>query len=71
MQRDGQGYWHATLAALPPGQRYRYLVDGTPYPDPASRWQPDGVHAPSAIAMVEEGHSPWLARGEDGRCHYL
>ena len=58
MQRDEQGYWHATVATLPPGQRYRYLVDGTPYPDPASRWQPDGVHAPSAIATVEKVHSP-------------
>ena len=32
------------------GLRYAYrLVDGRAYPDPASRWQPDGVHHPSAV----------------------
>ena len=25
------------------------LADGHEYPDPASRWQPDGVHRPSAV----------------------
>lgn len=33
-----------------PGQRYSYSVDGNgPWPDPWSRWQPDGVHGPSAV----------------------
>ena len=58
MQRDARGYWQTTLPALPVGQRYRYLVDGTPYPDPASRWQPEGVHAASAIAAVQKVRSP-------------
>jgi len=32
------------------GLRYSYLLpDGQEVPDPASRWQPDGVHAPSAV----------------------
>jgi maltooligosyltrehalose trehalohydrolase len=32
------------------GQRYAYaLPDGQELPDPASRWQPDGVHRPSAV----------------------
>jgi maltooligosyltrehalose trehalohydrolase len=30
------------------GYVYR-LSDGKEYPDPASRWQPDGVHQPSAV----------------------
>ncbi len=32
------------------GMRYLYrLADGGEYPDPASRWQPEGVHRPSAL----------------------
>ncbi|HVM98112.1 MAG TPA: alpha-amylase family glycosyl hydrolase, partial [Candidatus Acidoferrales bacterium] len=32
------------------GDRYRYRLDGEgPYPDPASRFQPEGVHGPSEI----------------------
>src|SRR5262249_29310787 len=33
-----------------PGDRYRYRVDGRgPFPDPASRFQPEGVHGPSEV----------------------
>ena len=32
------------------GDRYSYILDGgTPLPDPASRFQPDGVHGPSQV----------------------
>jgi maltooligosyltrehalose trehalohydrolase len=32
------------------GQRYAFCLDGGPFrPDPASRWQPDGVHRSSAV----------------------
>ncbi|MBA2112973.1 malto-oligosyltrehalose trehalohydrolase [Bremerella alba] len=35
-------------ANVPPGTRYWFRVpDGNPRPDPASRFQPDGVHGPS------------------------
>ncbi len=34
--------------------RYMYkLADGREYPDPASRWQPEGVHRPSALFFPE------------------
>ena len=36
------------------GLRYAFkLADGREYPDPASRWQPDGVHRPSAVFFPE------------------
>ncbi|WP_435017000.1 malto-oligosyltrehalose trehalohydrolase [Tundrisphaera sp. TA3] len=43
-----------TFGAITPragvGDRYRYRVDGAgPFPDPASRSQPEGVHGPSEI----------------------
>ncbi len=53
MQRDEHGYWHATLHDAPPGTHYLFqLQNGANIrtrPDPASRAQPDGVHAPSAV----------------------
>jgi maltooligosyltrehalose trehalohydrolase len=47
---DGDGYWVATVDAAV-GERYGFRLDGhdSVHPDPASRWQPDGVEALSAI----------------------
>ena len=50
MQRDAASYWSLSLPRLAEGSRYRFELDGTAYPDPASRAQPDGVHGPSAVA---------------------
>ena len=42
--------WHEVRTEARHGQRYGYRLDGGPLrPDPASRWQPDGVHRPSAV----------------------
>jgi len=46
---DG-GYHEATLEGTRPGERYLYrLGSSLQRPDPASRFQPEGVHGPSAI----------------------
>jgi maltooligosyltrehalose trehalohydrolase len=48
MQRDGEDF--IAVAAAAAGDRYAYLVDdGTPIPDPVSRFLPEGVHGPSEI----------------------
>jgi maltooligosyltrehalose trehalohydrolase len=45
----GDGTFAGAVAPLEPGSRYGFLLDGDgPFPDPASRWQPDGVHGLSA-----------------------
>jgi maltooligosyltrehalose trehalohydrolase len=50
MQPQQRGYHQARVEGVEPGQRYAYrLDDGPDRPDPASRWQPDGVHAASAV----------------------
>lgn len=47
---DERGYWSAEIAGLAAGTRYAFSINGgDPRPDPASRWQPDGVHAASAV----------------------
>ena len=40
------------------GSRYKYRLDrGQSYPDPASRFQPEGVHGPSEV--VDPLAFPW------------
>jgi maltooligosyltrehalose trehalohydrolase len=58
-----RGY-HVGEAAARPGDRYRYVLGGAELPDPASRWQPDGVHGPSAC--VDPGAFTWTDRGWHG-----
>jgi maltooligosyltrehalose trehalohydrolase len=48
LDRDPQGYAEIELPSLPEGTRYRYWLDGRARPDPASAFQPEGVHGPSA-----------------------
>jgi maltooligosyltrehalose trehalohydrolase len=44
------GYHRAIAADVLPGTRYLYrFPDGRQWPDPASRFQPEGVHKPSAV----------------------
>lgn len=48
MQKDSWGYFTIELDSLAEPYRYFYRPDGTTdYPDPASRFQPEGVHGPS------------------------
>lgn len=48
------GYHRATIKTLTPGSEYFYKLDGVrDLPDPASRFQPQGVHGPSRIVDPE------------------
>jgi maltooligosyltrehalose trehalohydrolase len=49
LKPEADGYFSG-VAPIAVGGRYRYrLDDGRTYPDPASRFQPDGPHGPSAV----------------------
>lgn len=49
MEPEG-GYHRLSLPGILEGQRYAFSLNGgRDLPDPASRAQPDGVHAPSAV----------------------
>ena len=44
------GYHAAVIDGVQPGGRYVYVLSGgVERADPASRWQPEGVHGPSAV----------------------
>jgi maltooligosyltrehalose trehalohydrolase len=50
LHAEPHGYYHATVENVAPGTRYLYrLDDEKERPDPASRFQPDGVHQPSQV----------------------
>ncbi len=44
----GFGVWEAIVPATP-GSDYVYVIDGHELPDPASRWQPEGLRGPSRL----------------------
>jgi maltooligosyltrehalose trehalohydrolase len=47
MTREADGWWTADRSVRP-GDLYGYVVDGDgPFPDPRSRYQPNGVHGSS------------------------
>ena len=50
LRRDERGYHTGVATHVEPGSLYRYLFDdGSALPDPASRYQPQGVHGPSQV----------------------
>jgi maltooligosyltrehalose trehalohydrolase len=57
-----QGYHEAVLDDVGPGTRYRLRLDGVQElrNDPASRWQPEGLHGPSA---VDDPRFDWTDEG--------
>jgi maltooligosyltrehalose trehalohydrolase len=64
LARDAQGYHGATIEGLAPGYRYLYHLDAErERPDPASRFQPQGVYGPS---QVVDPSFPWGDRGWSG-----
>lgn len=56
MKPEPYGYW-SVLANGPAGMNYWIVVDGQQRPDPASRFQPDGVHGHSQAVNLQA--CPW------------
>ncbi|MEO1525205.1 MAG: malto-oligosyltrehalose trehalohydrolase [Planctomycetota bacterium] len=63
LEKQVSGYHVGEIPGVHPGARYVYRVDGgPPRPDPASRFQPEGVHGPSEVISPEFDWSPgWKA----------
>jgi maltooligosyltrehalose trehalohydrolase len=50
MVKDDSGYWRVTLEQFEVGSQYFYILNNNKQrPDPASRFQPDGVHQASVV----------------------
>jgi maltooligosyltrehalose trehalohydrolase len=74
MHPEPDGWWVADTD-ITTGSNYGFLLDDDEkvLPDPASRWQPDGVHAPSRIydqSAFEWTDSTWTGRALPGAVIY-
>jgi maltooligosyltrehalose trehalohydrolase len=50
LEKVSRGYHYGVVPGVKPGTRYFYRLDGnTERPDPASKFQPEGVHGPSQV----------------------
>ncbi len=58
LARGADGTFHGLIAEVGAGALYRYRLDGEgPFPDPASRFQPEGVHGASMV--IEPRRYAW------------
>ncbi|MEO8050151.1 MAG: malto-oligosyltrehalose trehalohydrolase [Acidobacteriota bacterium] len=65
MLRGADGFHRAAVGGVADGDLYRYRLDGRgPFPDPASRYQPQGVHGPSQV--VDWSRYAWFDAGWAG-----
>lgn len=65
LTREADGCWSGLVREASAGMTYRYRLDGEAvYPDPCSRFQPDGPHGPSLI--VDPDAFRWRDRDWQG-----
>ncbi len=65
MEKDDNGYWKRVVEDIPPGALYFYrLEEEKDRPDPASYFQPQGVHGPSQV--VDHKSFNWNEGGWSG-----
>jgi maltooligosyltrehalose trehalohydrolase len=74
LRHEGDGYFSGWVAHARPGMRYRLRLDGKDaFPDPASRWQPEGPHGPSEIVALDAypwSDHDWRGLGARGQVLY-
>lgn len=65
LKQEERGYFSGFAPGVQPGDLYLYRLDGGgAYPDPASRFQPDGPDGPSEV--VDPALFPWTDSGWPG-----
>lgn len=75
LSSEGDGYFSSTVHQAGDGSCYRYRLDGGAdlFPDPASRYQPDGPHGPSQVvdpAGFDWTDEDWRGIGVAGQVIY-
>jgi maltooligosyltrehalose trehalohydrolase len=65
LRKDADGFFGGFVEGIGAGDLYRFRLDGEgPFPDPASRFQPRGVHGPSEV--VDPAAFAWSDAGWPG-----
>lgn len=75
MKPDGEGYYSVLAEGARAGSLYRFRLDDDErlYPDPISRFQPEGPHGPSCVIdpnSFQWTDNDWLGRGLRGQVIY-
>lgn len=74
LDAEAEGYFSGLVESAGVGTRYRYrLDDGQTYPDPASRYQPEGPHGPSEVVDPDAytwADTDWRGRSLKGQVIY-
>jgi len=73
--RDAAGYFSGTAPGVSAGARYRFRLDDGKdlFPDPASRFQPEGPHGPSEVVdptTFRWADQQWSGAGRQGQVIY-
>ncbi len=65
LEAEEGGYFSGVIPSAGAGSLYAYRLDGEgPFPDPASRFQPEGPHGPSQV--IDPGEFAWTDAGWKG-----
>jgi maltooligosyltrehalose trehalohydrolase len=56
MQKETLGYWKIITDEISPDDLYLFRLDNKEHPDPASYFQPQGVHGPSQVIDHQSFH---------------
>src|SRR5262245_24185948 len=67
LRAEGNGYFSGAAPHVSPGTNYRLRLDHGLFPDPASRFQPDGPHGPSQVVTGEYAWTDAAWRGRAPR----
>ena len=73
LKADGDGYHSGLVGEVAAGLTYKYRLEKGIFPDPASRFQPEGPHGPSEIIECKSfrwtDHA-WKGSGREGQVVY-
>ena len=65
LEAEGDGWFSGLVEGIGAGTLYKYRLDGgEDFPDPASRFQPEGPHGPSQV--IDPSTFPWTDEGWRG-----
>jgi maltooligosyltrehalose trehalohydrolase len=75
LEREEAGYFSGRISTARAGSLYRFRLDGESalYPDPASRFQPDGPHGPSEVVDPDSFYwsdNAWSGVRREGQVIY-
>ncbi|HET8774343.1 MAG TPA: malto-oligosyltrehalose trehalohydrolase [Thermoanaerobaculia bacterium] len=59
LEREARGYFSGLVTGAGAGTLYKIRAGDGAYPDPASRFQPDGVHGPSEVIDPQFAWREW------------